>query len=103
MLRPLKLAEELYNRTVFKAGIFMPKASDLKKGDVVQIDNVPHVVKQLDAKSPSARGASTLYKIKFENLVTGQKRDESLKGDDFFETSDFSAKPGPYSHYAGTS
>ena len=34
----------------------MPKASDLKRGDVVQIENAPHVVKQLEAKSPSARG-----------------------------------------------
>ena len=67
----------------------MPKASELKRGDVVQIENAPHVVKQLEAKSPSARGASTLYKIRFENLVTGQKRDESLKGDDFLGEADY--------------
>ena len=66
----------------------MPKASDLKRGDVVQIDGTPHVVKLLDAKSPSARGASTLYKIRFDNLITGQKRDESLKGDDFLAEAD---------------
>ncbi len=66
----------------------MPKASELKRGDVIQIDDTPHVVKQLEAKSPSARGASTLYKIRFDNLVTGQKRDESLKGDDFFAEAD---------------
>ena len=66
----------------------MPKASELKKGDVVQIDDAPHVVKHLEAKSPSARGASTLYKIRFDNLVTGQKRDESLKGDDFLAEAD---------------
>ena len=101
MLRQLKLAKDLYNRIVFKAGIFMPKASDLKKGDVVQIDNVPHVVKQLDAKSPSARGASTLYKIRFENLITGQKRDESLKGDDFFGTSDYEKVQVQFSYIDG--
>ena len=67
----------------------MPKASDLKKGDVVEIDGVPHVVKHLEAKSPSSRGASTLYKIRFNNLLTGQKRDESLKGDDLFPQADF--------------
>lgn len=67
----------------------MPKASDLKKGDVVEIDGVPHVVKHLEAKSPSSRGASTLYKIRFNNLITGQKRDESLKGDDLFSEADF--------------
>ncbi len=66
----------------------MPKASDLKRGEVVQIDGAPHVIKQLEAKSPSARGASTLYKIRFTNLLTGQKRDESFKGDDFLDEAD---------------
>lgn len=66
----------------------MPKASDLKRGDVVQLDGAPHVVKHLEAKSPSARGASTLYKVRFHNLLTSQKRDESLKGDDFLGEAD---------------
>jgi elongation factor P len=79
----------------------MPKASDLKKGDVVQIDGAPHVVKQLDAKSPSARGASTLYKIRFDNLITGQKRDESLKGDDFLAEADCEKAQVQYSYMDG--
>ena len=59
----------------------MPKASELKRGDVVDIGGTPHAVKTLEAKSPSSRGASTLYKIRFTNLRTGQKLDESYKGD----------------------
>ncbi len=39
----------------------MAKASELKRGMVVEINGVPHMVKQFDAKSPSSRGASTLY------------------------------------------
>lgn len=66
----------------------MPKASDLKRGDVIQIDDAPHVVKQLEAKSPSARGTATLYKIRFDNLVSGQKRDLSFKGDEFLAEAD---------------
>ena len=66
----------------------MPKASELKKGDVVQIGGIPHVVKQLEARSPSSRGASTLYKIRFNNLISGQKRDESFKGEDNLVESD---------------
>ena len=79
----------------------MPKASDLKRGDVVQIEDVPHVVKQLEAKSPSARGASTLYKIRFENLVTGQKRNESLKGDDFLGEADYQKVQVQFSYIDG--
>jgi elongation factor P len=66
----------------------MPKASELKTGDVVELDGVPHVVKNLDAKSPSSRGAATLYKVRFTNLITRQKRDESLKGDDHLREAD---------------
>lgn len=79
----------------------MPKASDLKRGDVVEIDGAPHVVKQLEAKSPSARGASTLYKIRFDNLVTGQKRDESLKGDDFLAEADYQKVQVQFSYIDG--
>ena len=67
----------------------MPKASDLKRGDVVQIDDAPHVAKQLEAKSPSARGAAMLYKIRFDNVVSGQKRDASLKGHEFLAEADY--------------
>ncbi len=66
----------------------MPKASDLKRGMVVEIDDTPHVVKQVEAKSPSSRGASTLYKIRFSNLLTGQKLDQSYKGDDLLKETD---------------
>ena len=66
----------------------MPRASEIKRGEVVEIDGYPHIVKSLEAKSPSSRGAVTLYKIRFSNLITGQKRDESLKGDDMLTSAD---------------
>lgn len=66
----------------------MAKAGDLKRGMVVEINGVPHVVKNVDVKSPSSRGAATLYKIRFNNVQTGQKHDESLKGDDFLKDVD---------------
>ncbi|MGR9045250.1 MAG: elongation factor P-like protein YeiP, partial [Gammaproteobacteria bacterium] len=66
----------------------MAKASDLKKGMVVEVNGIPHVVKQVEIRSPSSRGATTLYKVRFNNLKTGQKLDETLKGDDFFKDAD---------------
>lgn len=66
----------------------MPKASELKRGMVVDIDGDPHSVKQVEAKSPSSRGAVTLYKIRFNNLITHQKLDSSFKGDDLLKESD---------------
>ncbi len=77
------------------------KASELKRGMVVEINGVPHMVKQFDAKSPSSRGASTLYKIRFTNLKTGQKLDESLKGDDFLKETDLVRAKVQFSYVDG--
>lgn len=66
----------------------MPKASELKRGMIVEIDGTPHIVKQVESKSPSSRGASTLYKIRFNNLRTRQKLDSSFKGDDHLKEAD---------------
>lgn len=79
----------------------MPKACDLKKGDIVEIHGVPHAVRQVEAKSPSSRGASTLYKIRFNNLKTGQKLDQSLKGDDVLKEIDCSRVQVQYSYRDG--
>ncbi|MFV2057281.1 MAG: elongation factor P-like protein YeiP [Thiohalomonadales bacterium] len=60
----------------------MPKANELKRGDMVVINDTPHVVKNVECKSPSSRGASTLYKIRFTNLISKQKLDQSFKSDE---------------------
>ena len=79
----------------------MPKACDLKRGMVVDINGMPHAVKQVEAKSPSSRGASTLYKIRFNNLQSGQKLDESYKGDDFLKEADCLRTQVQYSYKDG--
>ncbi|NOQ15676.1 MAG: elongation factor P-like protein YeiP [Methyloprofundus sp.] len=81
----------------------MPKASDLKRGLIVEINNAPHAVKQVEARSPSSRGASTLYKIRFTNLKTGQKLDESYKGDHFLKEADCVRVKVQYSYHDGDS
>jgi elongation factor P len=79
----------------------MPKASELKKGMVVEINGVPHAVKQIEAKSPSSRGASTLYKVRFNNLQTKQKLDESYKSDDLLKDADCVRQSVSYSYKDG--
>jgi len=83
------------------AGTQMPKANELKRGMVVDIDGVPHAVKTLEAKSPSSRGASTLYKIRFTNLQTGQKLDESYKSDDYLKEADCVRESVQFSYQDG--
>ena len=71
----------------------MFNASDLKKGDVVRIDGDPHIVETVKVQTPSARGAVTLYKVRFRNLKTKRKIDQSLRGDDVLPEADFERRP----------
>lgn len=79
----------------------MPKASELKRGMVIDIDGVPHSIKQLDCKSPSSRGASTIYKVRFTNLKTGQKVDESYKGEEMLKEADCARVQVQFSYVDG--
>ena len=68
---------------------------------IVEIDGVPHIVKQVESKSPSSRGAATLYKIRFNNLRSHQKLDSSFKGDDFLKEADCVRVHVQYSYLDG--
>lgn len=63
----------------------MPKASNLQKGNIIRIDGQPYQVKHIEVHSPSARGANTLYKVRFTSLINGQKLNQSYKGNDMLE------------------
>ena len=60
----------------------MAKASDLKKGQVVEYKNQLCIIKQIEVQNPSSRGASTLYKTRFSSVVNKQELEERFKGDD---------------------
>ena len=59
------------------------------------------MVVQLRTQSPSARGASTLYKVRFRNVRTRTKLDQTLKGDDPLKESDFEMRMVSYSYREG--
>jgi len=80
----------------------MPKASDLKCGMAVEVNDEPYVVKNIEVRNPSSRGASTLYKVRFNHLKTKQKRDDSFKGDDFLKDLDCE-RSNQYSYKDGDS
>ena len=67
----------------------MPKACELSRNSIVSIDGAPHVVESLRVTTPSARGAATLFKFRFRNLLTKAKQDQTCKGDDKFGDLDF--------------
>ena len=67
----------------------MTKACDLSRNSIVSINGAPYIVDSLRVSTPSARGASTLFKFRFRNLLTKAKLDETCKGDDKFDDVDF--------------
>jgi elongation factor P len=79
----------------------MVQASQLKKGMVLEINGAAHIVETITAKSPSARGGSTLYKIRTRNLITTQKIDHSFKSDEMFKEADYEKKTVQYSYKDG--
>ena len=60
----------------------MARASELKTGSVCEIKGKQYFVKHVETRNPSARGAATLYKVVFNEILTKQKYEETFKGDD---------------------
>lgn len=79
----------------------MIKASELSKNSVVEINGDPHVVEHLRTQSPSARGASTLYKVRFRNVKTRNKLDQTFKGDDLLKETEFETRLVQFSFKEG--
>lgn len=68
------------------------KASDLKKGLVLDIDGRNILVRDLDVQSPSSRSGSTLYKVRGIDLVSRQKYENRFKGDENIDTVEFNRR-----------
>lgn len=65
------------------------QAKEIKPGTVVNYEGAPVIIESVTVQTPSARGASTLYKFRARNLVTRQKTDISLKGGEMLPDADF--------------
>ncbi len=68
-------------------------AKEIKPGAIVSYEGVPCLNEAVSVKTPSARGAATLYKYRARNLISKQKVDFTLKGTDALELADFRRRP----------
>ena len=62
------------------------KANEIKRGSIISHNGNPVVIKQLHVQTASSRSGNTLYKMKGKDIVTGQKFEQSYKGDDNLES-----------------
>ena len=60
----------------------MISTADFKRGVRILIDGDPYSITDVAVQSPSARGASSISKIKVRNLRTGQVLEKSFRGGD---------------------
>lgn len=79
----------------------MPKANELKQGTAIEINGEPYVVKKIEVRNPTSRGATTLYKVRFAHMKTKQKLDETYKSDDMLKAADCSRVNVQYSYQDG--
>ncbi|OFV79429.1 MAG: elongation factor P [Acidobacteria bacterium RBG_13_68_16] len=63
-------------------------ATDIKRGEILDLDGAPWEVVEVAVQTPSARGASLLVKIKARNLRTGQTLARTLRGSETVPTAD---------------
>jgi len=70
--------------------------ADLKRGLVIQVDNAPCLVLEVNTQSPTARGGNTLVKTKFRNMITGQVLEKTYKAGDRVDEADFERRKGQF-------
>jgi elongation factor P len=63
-------------------------ATEIKRGEILDLDGAPWEVTEVAVQTPSARGASLLVKIKARNLRTGQTLARTLRGNETVPTAD---------------
>ena len=63
----------------------MLKASQLRKGHVVNIGGAAYRVRQIDMQTPSARGANTLYRVRLAGVTSGHNLEQTYKSNDALE------------------
>lgn len=79
----------------------MPRASEVKKGEIIRYKERVCAVRKIEIRSPSSRGSNTLYKMKLQDVQTKQNFDETFKGEDLLEDVDFLRRQASYSYFDG--
>jgi len=71
----------------------MLSTGDFKRGLRILLDGDPYVILDVHVQSPSARGASSLSKLKVRNMRTGQVLDRTFRGGDKVEEPNVELRP----------
>lgn len=79
----------------------MYTTNDFKKGLVIKLDGAPCVILDVAFQSPSARGANTMVKTKYRNLITAQVLEKTFRSGDKVDEADFERHKGQFLYADG--
>src|SRR5512143_368547 len=79
----------------------MVTTSDFKKGLVIKLDGAPCLIVDVHFQSPSARGANTMVKTRYRNLISSQVLEKTFRSGDKVEEADFERHKGQFLYADG--
>ncbi len=79
----------------------MITTNDFKKGIIFQLEGAPCLILDVSFQSPSARGANTMVKTKYRNLLTAQVLEKTFRSGDKVDEADFERHKGQYLYTDG--
>jgi elongation factor P len=77
------------------------KASDVKKGNVVEHEGTVYQVRDIERSSPTARGGNVTFRFTLYSIPGGRKFDLSLRADDDLKEMDLVRRPANFSYMDG--
>ncbi len=75
--------------------------TELKRGDILEMEGDPWQVTELTSQTPSARGASLLVKAKLRNLRTGQGLTKTWRGGEMVVPADVDSRNAQFLYKQG--
>ena len=77
------------------------KASDIKRGNVVEHNNTVYQVRDIERSSPTARGGNVTFRFTLYSVPGGSKYDLSLRADDDLKEVDLVRRNATFSYMDG--
>ncbi len=77
------------------------KASDIKKGNVVEHDGSVYQVRDIERSAPTARGGNVTFRFTLYSVPGGRKFDLSLRADDELKEMDLVRRAANFSYKDG--
>jgi len=77
------------------------KASDIKKGNVVEHNGTVYQVRDIERSSPTARGGNVTFRFTLYSVPGGSKYDLSLRADDELKEIELSRRAATFSYMDG--